>query len=434
MRIKRNLCLVLVLVLLSTLLFGCGGKSEGNKETSKTVEDNTKDEVKKDNKDVVLKIFGFTPGYSDVLPLITDDYYKETGVTVDVEVGGEDYYTVLKTRFAGGEAPDLFDLEGAYFASWADRCADLSQSEYVSHAFKGSLDIATINNEILGFPYAFEGSGLVYNKDMFQKAGIEAPPTTLTELKEDCEKLKAAGYQAFGEAWADWGYLMHIYGVPFAYEGDTRELAGKLSSGEMKLKDLKYINNFFDLFDLTLNYGLGAESIGYSASTQVPDFAAGKMAMIKQGTWVDVYVRTANPDINFGLMAVPLNDNPEDTKLMTSTSRFLAVNKKSENYEEACKFLDWFCKNIQKYIVEPMGVMAPYDTVDQTNLTPLNADMFSYVEKNMTYPSFGTDYWPAGYNIDVATPLQAYAAGSISREDTLKELQNLYDNRVKSND
>ncbi len=433
MRVKRNLCLVLVLMLFSTLLAGCGTKTDEKEDANKTVENNTKDAANKEDKDVVLKIYGFTPGYSDVLPAMTEDYKNETGVTVDVEVGGEDYYTVLKTRFAGGEAPDLFDLEGSYFASWADRCADLSKCEFVNHAFEGVLDIANINNEILGFPYAFEGSGFVYNKDMFKSAGVEVP-TTLTELKQVCEKLKAAGYQAFGEAWADWGYLMHIYGVPFAYEGDSRDLEDKLGSGELKLKDLKYINNFFDLFDLTLNYGLGAESIGYNASTQVPDFAAGKMAMIKQGTWVDMYVKTANPNMNMGLMAVPLNDNPEDTKLMTSASRFLAVNKESANYEEACKFLDWFCKNIQKYIVEPMGVMAPYDTVDQKNLTTLNSDMFSYVEKNMTYPSFGTDYWPAGYNIDVATPLQAYAAGSMSKEDTINELQTLYDNRVKSNE
>jgi raffinose/stachyose/melibiose transport system substrate-binding protein len=433
MREKRILSMVLALVLLLTLLTGCSAKTDDNQGVDQTPTDKAGNESKNDDGNVVLKLFGFTPGYSEVLPAIIEDYYNETGVTVEIETGGEDYYTVLKTRFVGGEAPDIFDLESAYFSSWSDRCADLSQCDFVNHAFQSSLEPAKVNGEIIGFPYAFEGSGIIYNKDIFEDAGVEVP-TTLSELKDVCAKLKDAGYQAFGEAWGEWGFLMHIFGTTFAYEGDCKVLADKLNSGEMKLNDLKYMDNFFELYDLTLDYGLGKESIGYGYASQAPDFASGKMAMIKQGTWLYSMITAANPDINMGLMAVPLNDNPEDTKLMTSASRYFAVNKESENYEEACKFLDWFCDNIQKYIVDPMGVMAPYDTVNTSQLTALNSDMFSYAEKNMTYSSFGTDYWPAGFNIDVATPLQAYAAGSMTKEDVIAELQTLYNNRVKSSE
>ena len=42
--------------------------------------------------------------------------------------------------------------------------------------------------------------GLIYNKDCFEKAGIDKLPTNMDELEEACKKLKDAGITPFALA------------------------------------------------------------------------------------------------------------------------------------------------------------------------------------------------------------------------------------------
>ena len=380
---------------------------------------------------VTLHGFGLTSGYTEVMEQITEDYKAETGVILEWEIANEDYAAILKTRFAADEAPDIFDLQGNLI-DWAERAADLSGSEFIDHLLDSSKEYIHINDQYLAMPYALEASGIIYNKDLFEQAGIAEFPRTLDELEAAAKKLKEHDIRAFGEAWKEWGFLMHILGTPFAYEKDLKGVSEKLKSGEMKLKDLAYMDNFFRLFDLTLDYGLGVESIGFGVMDQVPDFASGKMAMIKQGTWLDKFITQLNPGIRMGLAAVPLNDNPEDAKLMVATTRYFVVNKDSAVAKEAQDFLNWLYRNMQKYFVSRLNIIAPYDTIMVEGLGVLNEDMFAYAEAGMTYPSFGTDEWPTGFEVDIAEPLQAYAADQLDQEGTLNELQRLYDSRLNT--
>ena len=381
---------------------------------------------------VTIKGFGLTAGTTAIMEEVMKDYKEQTGNTLEWEIAGEDYAAVLRTRFAANEAPDVFDLSGNEISSWSERLADLSGSDFLNYLFESSKEFIKVDGKYLAMPYAFEGSGFIYNKTLFEQAGIKEFPRTLDELEEACKILEAHGIQAFGEAWKEWGFLMHIFGTPFAYEPDLPGFTEKLNRGEVKLKDLKYMDNFFRLFDLTLRYGKGVESIGYSVMDQFPDFANGKIAMIKQGTWLGTHILSVNPDIQMGLAAVPLNDNPEDAKLMIATTRYFAINKDSKVVAESKDFLEWFHKNLQKYFVNNQQSVAPYTDIDISQQGVLTRDMFAYSEAGMAYPTFGSSLWPAGFQVDIAEPLQAYAAGIMDKDQTLEELQRLYDNRLKN--
>lgn len=436
---KKIICLVLAIILLLSMASGCSVSQ--NDSTSSDVLDSA-DDVSTENEDeptveketnVVIKGYGFTAGYTGVVEQFVPAFNSlEPNVSIDWEIAGEDPYTVLKTRFASDEAPDIFDLAPGDLAAWSEYCADLSNEPFVSNLQLNSKESVTMDGKVLGFPYAVEGNGFLYNKDLFEQAGIAQVPTTLDELEEACIKLEAAGIQPFGEAWKEWGFLMHILGTTFAYEDNEQEVCDKLNSGELKLADLSYIDNFFRLFDLTLDYGKGAESIGYGVVDQMADFASGKMAMVKQGTWMTDYLYSTNPEINVGLFPVPLTNDASQTKLMVATTRYLVLNKDSENLEEAKAFLDWFYNNIKTYVVDGVRIAAPYDGLDISNLGPLNEDMFTYLENGKTYPSIGSTYWPSGFHVDIATPLQAYAAGAIDKDEAIAQLQQLYDSRAKA--
>lgn len=224
---------------------------------------------------------------------------------------------------------------------------------------------------------------------------------------------------------------MHIFGTTVAYESDPEGFCQALNDGSKSLADLQYIDNFFRLYDLTLNYGLGAESVGYGAMDQIADFAQGKMAMIKQGTWYGDPLWGTNPELNIGLFAVPLTNNAADTKLMTSATRYLSIANTSNNKQAAKDFLNWLQQNAQKYFVDSnLRRAVPYDGVDMSNLGSLNEDMQRYMSEGKAFAIFGTEYFPSGFVTDIATPLQAYAAGVSDKEKTIADLQAAYENRL----
>ncbi|MDR3671849.1 MAG: sn-glycerol-3-phosphate ABC transporter substrate-binding protein UgpB [Holophaga sp.] len=63
--------------------------------------------------------------------------------------------------------------------------------------------------EMLSFPFNSSTTVFYYNKDAFQKAGLDPnrPPKTWPELFADAQKLKAAHITAFTTDWQDWVQL-----------------------------------------------------------------------------------------------------------------------------------------------------------------------------------------------------------------------------------
>lgn len=421
MKAKKVTAILATGMMVVSLAAGCSGNGEKN----------TDGDSGSGEGDVVLSVYQGTAQYSDMIEQICKDYKEETGVTLEWEIPSDDPYTVLKARFASGEAPDIIDLQCGDYDTWYERCIDLTGEAWTEHVYESSLGGGSYDGKVYGLPYAMEGSGIIYNKELFEQAGIEAVPTTITELKETCEKLEQAGIQPFGEAWGDWGFLMHILGIPFTYEGAS-ETSARISAGEETFSDMEYMDAFFDFYDLTLDYGWGAESIGHHYDDQANSFAQGEIAMIKQGTWHTDTIASINPDMELGLFAVPLTDNAEQTKLQVSTTRFLSISNTSENQEEAKKFLNWFYENAQTYMIEQMSIVAPYDTLDVSDTGALNMDMNAYVEAGMVYDSFGIEEWPSGFNTDQAEPLQAYASGVMDRDQACQALQDLWNSRVSS--
>ncbi len=100
-------------------------------------------------------------------------------------------------------APDVVNLNPDFAAQLAGRNAwlDLSnkvdpkvQAEYLPNIWKAS----TLNGKTFGIPWYLTSRIAIYNKDLFQKAGIAAPPKTYAELATAAKAIKAkTGKYAF---------------------------------------------------------------------------------------------------------------------------------------------------------------------------------------------------------------------------------------------
>jgi raffinose/stachyose/melibiose transport system substrate-binding protein len=423
-KIGRSEMVVIALILNFSLLLGCSPTIHVDGEIPyQSIYRH--DLPRQDDQEIVLTIYYGTIHNAPMMDAIARDYEELTGVRIEWQAadGGG---VILRGLFATGRTPDLFQLTLSDLAMWENYLADLSNQPWIDDVYDISLQTATVNGRIFSWPHTLEASGIVYNRDLFRQGGIEAVPTTLDELWQVVYQLENAGIQSFGEAWMQFGYLAHLLSVPFNFEPDVAAISEKILQGEASFGDLRYIDEYFEIFNMTIDYGWGEDSIGYNTLDQHPDFAAGRMAMIKQGTWVEGRVLIFNEDLNIGIFPVPISNNPNENKLQLATTTGVSVNRYSENLEAALEFLNWWHENAQKYLVDIDRVVPPFKSVDISGLGALNQDMDRYIEKGMVFEGFGWEYWPQGFMVQLAEPLQAYAARLQSQEETIRQLDVLF--------
>ncbi|WP_207953360.1 ABC transporter substrate-binding protein [Paenibacillus agricola] len=416
--------------LLAAVVSGCAGGTEANDNKGASTKEgtSTKDTAKK----ATIKILQNKIEITDKVKAMVADYMVQNpNVNVEVQVV-KDYNTLIKTRFAAGDAPDIFTTAGySAMESWSENLLDLSNEPWMAKVSPMTVEGMTFKGQKLGFPMAYEGFGVVYNKELFEKAGINKLPATLTELTQVAEKLKAAGITPYKEAYQETFPLYHIYNLAFAYEKDPAASLLKLQKGEMKIKDLANINKMFDVLDLGMKYGKGQESIGVSYDSQVADFATGKIAMIHNGVWTIDPITKVNPNVKMGMFALPINDNADETKMPVSVPGYYVINKESKNIEESKKFLAWLHTNGQKYLVDSFKFIPAFTDLKTTpELGPLAVDMSPYVTNGKAIP-WTQNAWPVGYKEDSPKRLQAYIGAQTNREQAIAELQKDWDNRVK---
>ena len=130
-------------------------------------------------------------------------------------IQNEDYDGKLQTALNSNTAPDIFFQRGggkmqAMVNAGQVQALNLSATDKTNIGAGAPVD--SINGTVYGIPLDANPEGIYYSQDLFTKAGITTPPTTIPELEADIAKLKAAGITpvAVGakDAWpaAHWYY------------------------------------------------------------------------------------------------------------------------------------------------------------------------------------------------------------------------------------
>jgi multiple sugar transport system substrate-binding protein len=110
-------------------------------------------------------------------------------VNVEVETAPfDEYFTKLQALIAGGEAPDVFELNYENFVTFASKgvLADLTghmetdPDSAVGVYYPRSYDAFNYNGLQAGLPATFSTVVLFYNKDLFDAAGIDYPAADWT--------------------------------------------------------------------------------------------------------------------------------------------------------------------------------------------------------------------------------------------------------------
>jgi raffinose/stachyose/melibiose transport system substrate-binding protein len=119
------------------------------------------------------------------------------GVKVEISaMAHEDMVDKLDAAFQSGDIPDIYmERGGGELADHVDAGLVRDISEDASDEIAkigGSIAGWQVDGKTYALPFSMGVVGFWYNKGLFEQAGITAPPTTMTELYDVIDKLKAA--------------------------------------------------------------------------------------------------------------------------------------------------------------------------------------------------------------------------------------------------
>ncbi|TCL58792.1 multiple sugar transport system substrate-binding protein/raffinose/stachyose/melibiose transport system substrate-binding protein [Hydrogenispora ethanolica] len=329
----------------------------------------------------------------DLMENFAKEYEKAAGIKVDVQLfpGDQDVERKMEAAIQAGTAPDIYTTNGSgdpvkieAKSRWIKAGGMLNLDKYVSGAWRSNYIASLLGNISFakGNPYGVEPGlyGLpldsvnmqfLYNKELFQKAGLnpEQPPATMTQFLAACKKLRAAGITPFAAGFGTWLGISLWEVYAWNIMGETGMVAAQ-NQGK-RLTDPNWIKTF-QVFTAMRDAGVYADGV---ATWDNPDaerlFAQEKCAILYDGSWGIGVVKATNPGLvpKIGAM-LPPSAGKHRVYIQGGYGVVLAVNAASPNRENAVKFLEWLTAPAQqaRYAKETFNLPASSAVTKQVKL------------------------------------------------------------------
>ncbi len=145
------------------------------------------------------------PARLEITQGIIDRFTETTGIAVDLVVTEEDNLPQqMLVNVASGTLPDVVFHPVDFTVGWANQgLLDIEAANQViedldpSTFSAGALGLATVGGQVAAVPSDGWGQLLIYRKDLFDAAGLEAP-TTFEAIEAAAEALNDPGNNFFG--------------------------------------------------------------------------------------------------------------------------------------------------------------------------------------------------------------------------------------------
>lgn len=212
---------------------------------------------------------------------------------------------------------------------------------------------------MLSFPYNSSSPILYYNKDIFQKAGLDVnnPPKTWNEVWEDAKKIKASGAAACGytTTWLTWIHLEAFAAWnDVSYGTNQNGLAG--TDVELKFNAPIFVNHFQAIADLAKD---GTFKYGGRTSEAKQVFLAGECGILTEssGGLGDI----VKSGMNYGIGQLPYDTDAKGAPQNTTpggASLWVFANKSEEEYKGVAAFFSYLSKTeVQEYLHQKSGYL-----------------------------------------------------------------------------
>ena len=278
-----------------------------------------------------------------------------TGLEWDFYADAETEQRKLQTAMTSGTGPDVFIL-GSTFVPTAVATngfvelsgADLKKAGGTGRIFERQLTMAGVSpDKLITIPFVMRPFGMVYNTELFEKAGISEPPKTWTEFVEAAKEITDPSQNVYGaemdpaDSYDPWKILWTF----------TRQMGGDYVSKDLKTaqftsEEVETAVRFW--FDWATKYKIvDPNSMTWQATDALTAFANGNVGMLimitpnidptlQESKVKGKYEYAPMPTIPYGMHAIPAGGEPTPSIV---SGDYLGVADYSDAQDEALQLI-----------------------------------------------------------------------------------------------
>lgn len=420
-KLKRFLAIFITSALTLSMV-GCGSKVEGNKEEKK-------EEV------VTLKFANW--GESEdatkaIFQKMADDFTaKNPNIKIEfVTYPYGDIQQQVLVMSNSGNPPDIVQGETASFSSYvtsgfAEPLDNLVDKKVINDIYPGVKDSLSYNGKLYALPWICSPYVMVYNKDLFAKAGLDpnSPPKTYADMIKAAEaigKLKdkdGNSVYGLGETTAAVGISGDaILSTMFSFGGGLYDKEGNLAINTPE--NVAAFNFYKELETKKLNPQAG----------KLKDLrnlmAIGRLGMYFDQTWGVGGVFAINKDMknNVALSTMPATDKTNGLSLLESHQ--LLIMKDSKHKAESAKFIEYLTsKETIKEYLQAVSFIPGFKSINQDN--SIISDFIKPVKDSLEGVKSLEKVNPNLKNalLELTSAVQSCTVGKETAEDAVKKLE-----------
>ena len=345
-------------------------------------------------------------------------------VTITDMYNSKDYETQFQSMLASNTLPDMALVIQQRIPEYAGLglFRDLSDRPVAQRMFDVAKAANTYQGKLYAVPYHLQGYGLLYNPDLFAKAGITQPPRTLTELKAVVAKLKAAGItpfvSQFKEQWACGQYL--LFGISPMLAANP-SLITDVNSGA-KSFDNDTFRSIFDYLDI-VKANVPPNPMDYAFGEGATYFGQQKAAMAIHGDWILQTALQANPNLKVKIVGIPYSENPNDPRVVVGVADGMGIVASSPHLAQTIDFFDYYTTVASAQIISKYNhAFAPQKGFDTSGLNGVYTDISNLIAQGKGVGWEWSKLNPVVVQ-EADKSVQAYLTGSLTRDQVLNNIE-----------
>jgi len=309
------------------------------------------------------------------------EYYKQLDVALSTE----------------GERPDLMIMHVDQIPTYVSKgqlapmeslaeAAGIKKEDYV----EAPVEYSTIDGKWYGIPLDIHPLVMYYNKDLFEKAGIAAPPTNMAEFEEAIQKLTDPGAGVYGYV------LPTLWPQQFIFPTLVWQNGGELWNGTDVAYNSPEAVEMVKWMRSLVDRGISPGNVQQDGENTL--FLQGKNAIQFNGPWMKGQFDEAG--INYGIAPMPQLGKAKQAVYAGSHSFVIPATLTDQAELDAVgdflkyvasNSIDW-AKSGQALASKPMLDSAEFKALPNSAI----ADSFSYVQfapNVLNWPTIAEPIW-----------------------------------------
>lgn len=352
----------MALILVFTMIAGCSKNNNEGQNAAKnengTKETTTPEAEKKVSGDITV-----ITQRTDIVDTVFKDYAAEFNKEYpDVKVNFQalsDYEGQIKIRMNSDDYGDVLLLPTSIpLADTPQFFEPLGDLEQMKTQYIG-LEERSVDGKTYGIPMTVNFSGILYNKKVFDDAGVTTTPRTPDEFQAALQKIKDKGdavplYTNYADSWplTQWEAVLTTSAGNVDYVNVTQP-----STDDNFVQGQPHYDLYKVMYDAAKNGLIEKDPTTTNWEASKSDLANGKIGAMVLGSWAIGQVKAiaTNPD---DIAFMPFPTNAKEVIMPLADDYTLGVSVHSKNKEAAKAWVEWFI-NKSSYPTTEGGGMSP---------------------------------------------------------------------------